>query len=134
MTRSHIETVRTYWAASDRADWEAAAGCVGSGFTWVDHTYSDAPMDYALASAEAEAWSDQTFAIDEWFEATDGTLIVQATVTRTLTGTWRGVEPRGQQVTNKICDIFRFNEDGLIVHEELYEDALAVMRQLGATS
>jgi predicted ester cyclase len=91
-------------------------------------------MEGALALAEAQAWSDQTSAIDQWHEATDGTLIVLATVTQTLTGTWRGVEPRGQRVTNKICDIFRFDEDGLIVHEELFADALAVMRQLGALS
>jgi hypothetical protein len=132
MTRSHIETVRAYWAASDRANWEAARRCVGDGFTWVDHTYGDAPMEGELALAEAQAWSDQTFEINQWHEATDGTLVVQATVTRTLTGTWRGVEPSRQRVTNAICDIFRFNEDGLIVHEELYEDALAVMSQLGA--
>jgi predicted ester cyclase len=134
MTASHIETVRAYWAASDGADWEAAGRCTGDGFTWVDHTYGDAPMEGRLAVEEAQAWSDQTFAINQWYEATDGTLIVQATVTRTLTGKWRGVEPRGQRVTNAICDIFRFNEDGLIVHEELYEDALAVMRQLRAAS
>ena len=134
MPRDHIETVRKYWAASDRADWEAAGRCVGSGFTWVDHTYGDVPMDGTLALAEAQAWSYQTLAIDKWYEATDGTLIVLATFTRTLTGEWRGVEPKGQRVTTKICDIFRFDEDGLIVLEEVYEDALAVMRQLGAVS
>jgi ketosteroid isomerase-like protein len=130
--RSHIETVREYWAASDRGDWEAAGRCVSSDFTWVDHTYGDDPMDGMAALAEAQAWSDQTFAIDKWFDATDGTLVVLATVTRTLTGEWRGVEPKGQRVTNKICDIFQFNGDGIIVYEELFEDALAVMRQLGA--
>src|SRR5262245_3107118 len=107
MARSHIETVRQYWAASDRADWEAAGQCVGPGFTWVDHTYGHEPMDGSLALAEMQAWSDQTFTIDEWYDATDGALIVLATVTKTLTGAWRGVEPRGQRVTNKICDIFR---------------------------
>jgi hypothetical protein len=66
------------------------------------------------------------------YEATDGTLIVQATVTRTLTGQWRSVEPNGQTVTTHVCVIFRFNEDGLIIYEEQYEDALSVMRQLGA--
>ena len=132
--RSHIDTVREYWAASDRADWEAAGRCVGLGFTWVDHTYGHAPMDGELALAEAQAWSDQEFAIDQWYDAMDGTLVVLATVTRTLTGAWCGVAPAGQRVTNKICDIFRFDADGLIIHEELYEDALTVMRQLGAVS
>jgi predicted ester cyclase len=134
MTRSHIETVRAYWAASDRADWKAATRFVLPSFTWIDHTYSDAPMDGEVAFAEAQAWSEQTFAIDEWYEATDGTLVVLATVTRTLTGEWRGVEPKGQRVTSKICDIFQFDDEGLIVHEEVFEDALTVMRQLGAAS
>ena len=87
-----------------------------------------------LALAEAQAWSEQTFAIDSWYETTDGSLIVLATVMRTLVGEWRGVAPAGQRVTNKVCDIFRSDEDGFIVHEELFEDALAVMRQLGAVS
>jgi ketosteroid isomerase-like protein len=134
MTMSSIEMVRAYWAASDRADWDAAARLVAAGFTWIDHTYGDAPMDGEAAFAEARAWSQQTFAIDEWYEATDGTLVVLATVTKTLTGEWRGVEPKGQRVTSKICDIFRFDDEGLIVHEEMFEDALAVMRQLGAAS
>jgi hypothetical protein len=42
------------------------------------------------------------------------------------------VEPKGQRVTTPICSIFRFDEDGRIVFEEMYEDALAVMQQLGA--
>jgi predicted ester cyclase len=130
---SHIELVREYWAASDRSDWEAAGRCVAPGFTWIDHTYSDEPMDGQLALAEIRAWSDRTYEINQWHEAADG-LVVQATVTQTLTGTWRGVEPKGQRVTYAVCDLFRFNEAGLIVHEELYTDALAVMRQLGAVS
>jgi hypothetical protein len=89
-------------------------------------------MDDTRAVAEVQAWTDSTRVIDEWFEATDGTVIVLATITRTLTGRWRGIEPRGQRVTNKVCDIFRFNEDGLIVHDEMFQDELARMRQLGA--
>jgi limonene-1,2-epoxide hydrolase len=132
VSASHIETVRAYWAASDRADWEAAGRCVGDGYTWVDYTLGTTPTDGALALAEARAWSEQTFQITRTYEATDGTLIVQATVTRTLTGQWRSVEPKGQRVTTQVCVIFRFNNEGLIVYEEQYEDALSVMRQLGA--
>jgi hypothetical protein len=132
VTRSHIDTVRAYWAASDDEDWEAAGRCIGSGFTWIDHTFGDEPMDDALAVAEVQAWTDSKRVIDEWFEATDGTVIVLATITRTLRGAWRGVEPSGQRVTSKVCDIFRFNEEGLIVHDEMFQDELVRMRLLGA--
>jgi predicted ester cyclase len=129
-----VETVRAYWEASDRGDWEAARRCIGHGYTWVDHTLSVDPTEGQVALEEAMAWSDQRFEINRVYEATDGTLIVQATVTRTLTGTWRGVEPRGQRVTSPVCVIFRFDEEGRIVYEEQYEDALAVMRQLGVVT
>jgi ketosteroid isomerase-like protein len=59
-------------------------------------------------------------------------VIAQATVSRTLTGAWRSGEPRGQRVRKDHCTIFRFDRDGRIVFEEQYEDALSVMRQLGA--
>jgi hypothetical protein len=37
-------------------------------------------------------------------------------------------------VTFDACVIFRFNEDGLIISEEHYSDALTVMKQLEATA
>jgi len=30
---SHIDTIRAYWDATERADWETAARRVGGGFT-----------------------------------------------------------------------------------------------------
>ena len=35
---------------------------------------------------------------------------------------------------HKVCTIFQFNDDGLILREEQYGDALVLMRQLGAVS
>jgi hypothetical protein len=35
-------------------------------------------------------------------------------------------------VRREICEIFRFDRQGRILVEEMYEDALSVMRQLGA--
>jgi hypothetical protein len=74
------------------------------------------------------------FVIDRTIETSDGALIVQGTVTQILTGEWRGVKGTGQQVRREICEIFRFDADGRIVFEEGYEDALSIMRQLGAVS
>jgi hypothetical protein len=81
---------------------------------------------------DAAAWSDENIEITHVWETTDGAVIARATVTRTLTGVWQLVEPRGQRVSKDHCTIFRFDGDGRIVFEEQYEDALSVMRQLGA--
>jgi hypothetical protein len=67
-------------------------------------------------------------------ETIDGALVVLATITQTLTGEWRSIKGDGQQVHREICDIFRFNAEGRIVSENMYEDALSVVRQLGAVS
>ena len=102
---------------------------------FVDHAadvVARTPEEMRAAGEEARAWSDLRYEISQVHEATDGTLIVQATLSRTLTGRWRGVEPAGQQVSTQACVIVRFDDDGRVVSEEVYEDGLSVMRQLGA--
>ncbi len=67
---------------------------------------------------EDAAWSDRDFKINTILEAADGTVIVQATVSGTLTGTWRSVEGRGQRVTHEHCTVFKFDDSGMITSEE----------------
>jgi ketosteroid isomerase-like protein len=38
MESKNVETVRAYWAASERGDLEAAGRYIGNGCTWIDHT------------------------------------------------------------------------------------------------
>jgi hypothetical protein len=40
------------------------------------------------------------------------------------------METAGQQVTFALCEIFRFDDEGRIVHEESYYDVLAVTKQI----
>ena len=67
-------------------------------------------------------------------ETTDRAVIVLLDITDTLTGEWRGIKGTGQQVRREMCDIFRFDEEGRVISEEAYEDALSITRQLGAVS
>jgi ketosteroid isomerase-like protein len=134
MASRNLETIRAYLAASDRGDWETMRRAIGDGYTYIDHTtdvVARAPEELRTVGDEARAWSNQRYEIAQAHEATDGTLILQATFTRTLSGQWRGVEPTGQRVSTPVCLIVRFDDDGRIVFEEQYEDALSVMRQLG---
>jgi hypothetical protein len=134
---SHIDTVRAFWDACERREYEACRPLIGDGYIAIDHTLgfvATTPEELRAAQVEDAAWSDWKYAIDRASETTDGALVVQATFTATLTGEWRSVKGTGQFVRREVCDIFRFDADGRIVVEEIYEDALSIMRQLGAVS
>jgi len=127
--------VRAYWEASARNDYEAAGRCIGEGYTWIDHATGVTARtgeELLRAMEEDAAWSDRDFKINTIHEAADGTVVVQATVSGTLTGTWRSVEGRGQRVTHEHCTVFKFDDSGMITSEEAYYDCLGVMVQLGA--
>jgi ketosteroid isomerase-like protein len=138
MGMSKLDTVRAYYAASERDDDEAAATCVAAvpGFVWIDHQKGAVCRtvdEFIDAVTENAAWSGRTFDITNVMETTDGALIVQVTISGTLRGTWCHVTGQGECVSFDACVIFRFDDDGKIVLEEHYADALTVQRQLEAS-
>jgi len=125
--------VRAYWDASARSDYDSAGCCIGPGYVWIDHTtgvVARTAEELLAAAADDAAWSDRTFEITNVFETTDGALVVQATVSGTLNGTWRSVVAQGRPASSDTCTIFRFDEDDHIVSEEHYSDALTILEQL----
>jgi ketosteroid isomerase-like protein len=135
MHLTNLEMVRTYWNASARSDYSSAGKCIAAGYVWIDHTAGVVARtvdELLAAAAEDAAWSDRTFDITNALETTDGALVVQATVSGTLNGTWRSVEAHGRRVSSDSCTIFRFDDDGRIRSEEHYSDALTIVEQLAA--
>ena len=135
MASEHAESVRAFFRAVEHNDFETLGRLVSGAYIWIDHTtnvVARTPEELQEAKAEDSAWSDRKFVIDRAMDTSDGALVVQMTVTQTLTGDWRSVKGKGQRVRREICEIFRFDPDGHIVVEEMYEDALSLMRQLGA--
>jgi hypothetical protein len=133
-----METIRTYYDLSARKEYRAAAArVIGDGYTFVDHTtgvVATAPEQLEVALKEDLQWSDQKYVITESLETTEGAVVVLLTVTQTLIGEWRSVKGEGQRVQREVCEIFRFDAEGRIVFDEVYEDALSIMRQLGVVS
>jgi ketosteroid isomerase-like protein len=135
MASAHEETVRAFFRAVERNDFDALGRLVGDGYIWIDHTtdvVARTPEELLAAKEEASVWSDLDFVIDRAMDTADGALVAQMTVTQTLLGEWRSVKGTGQRVRREICEIFRFDAEGRIVVEEMYEDALSLMQQLGA--
>jgi ketosteroid isomerase-like protein len=131
-----VATARRFFDLCDRQDWDAMGELIGEGYTWIDHTtgtVSRTPKELGVATAEDDAWEDHHTDIDHLTEGTDGRLFVQMTRSATLPpgSEWRGIQGTGQRVTREGIDIITFDEEGKIIGEEGYEDALSIMRQLG---
>jgi hypothetical protein len=129
------ESVRAFFRAVEENDFETLGRLVSGSYIWIDHTVdfiARSPEELIAAKVEDEQWSDREFVIDRAMETADGTVVVQLTVTQTLTGVWRSVKGTGQRVRREIVEIFQFDPEGRIIVEEMYEDCLALMQQLGA--
>jgi ketosteroid isomerase-like protein len=129
-------TIRRFLELCDRKDWDAIEEFIGDGYSWLDHTVgtvSRTPEELAIGMSEDDAWQDPHFEVHHLTEGTDGRVFVQMTRTGTLPPgrEWRGIQGTGQEVTREQIDIISFDDEGKIVGEEGYEDALSIMRQLG---
>lgn len=135
LASDHEETVRAFFDAVERNDFETLAKLVSADYVWIDHTtdfVAKTREELVAAKEEDAAWSDRRFVIDRVMDTSDGAVVVQITNTQTLTGEWRSIKGSGQRVRREILEIFRFDSDGRIVAEEMYADDLSLARQLGA--
>ena len=133
MATNNLETVRAYWAASAKLDYDTAGKCVAPDYVWIDHTkgiVARTAEELLNATAEDSVWSDRTFEITNVLETVDGALVVQATISGVLNGKWRSVEGSGERTRSESCTIFRFDDEGRISFEEHYSDALTVIEQV----
>lgn len=133
MTSTNLETVRTYYRASDEFDWETAAKCLSPEYVWMDHGtgfVGRTEAELEEAKADAAAYRSVHYDTERELEA-DGVVVVQGRQSFTLEGPWRGMHASGQTVSFQFCAIFSFDDEGLIVHEDKYYDMHSVRQQLG---
>ena len=71
---------------------------VGPGYVWIDHAYgieARTEADFQAIMQSDTEWSDWKWEITGTTECVDGSLVVQATISRRLTGTWRSIKGYG---------------------------------------
>ena len=126
------DVVRAYFSALTERDTAAAAAC------WAPHGV-DRLGSYELRGPEGvRAYFDELFtALPDWrFEVTgvfpgEDRVAAQWRATGTFAGgPLQGIEPTGARVQISGCDVFRV-EDGLIVENDAYTDAMEFARQIG---
>src|SRR4051812_9664279 len=77
------------------------------------------------------AWTNRELNVEHVMETTEGTVIMQASVTASHTETWCSIPAAGRRVTFAMCDLFKFDKRGRIVSEDCYQDLLGVLTTLG---
>ncbi|HUI22550.1 MAG TPA: ester cyclase [Methylocella sp.] len=63
--------------------------------------------------------------------STDEAVILEAIISGTHTGAWRGLPATGRSIRFPLCGIFTFDQDDRLSGERIYYDRAAVFRQLG---
>jgi len=63
--------------------------------------------------------------------ANDRTIVLEAVVNGTHTGTWRGLPGTGRRLAFPLCAVYTFDELDKIAGERIYYDRATVLAQLG---
>jgi predicted ester cyclase len=135
---ANFETAVAYLDAGFRCDYDTCARYIHPDYVWVDRALG-VVLDIDVATAEElerataddAAWSDRTLDIERIIEATESTIVIQATVTQTHTGIWQSIPATGRRVVWPFLCVLDFSVDGRIVREDGYHDHLSILRQLG---
>jgi predicted ester cyclase len=134
MPSPNAQTAVAYLTASFREDYETCGRLLGEGYESIDRAHgihAKTPDEIAKLVDAFSAWSDREFRFERVLEGTDGTVVVQGSVTATHSGTWRSIPATGKRVTTEFCNLIAFDSEGRIVSEDWYEDHHYVWKQLG---
>ena len=133
----NIDTALAYLEAGLQGDYDACAPFIGEGYEWIDRArnFHARTQDELIESMQDDsAWTGRELNVERVMETTDGTVIVQASVSASHTGTWCAIPATGRRVTFAMCDLFKFDERGRIVSEDCYQDLLGVLTTLGVAA
>ncbi len=136
MTMARSDVARAFVQAGFRGDDETSASLIGPGFTVIKHPEglrASTVEELLAAAAGVRSWSDYEFDIERVIEAADGSaVVVQGVLRSTHTGSdWRGLAPTGRRITLDACYILGFDTEGRIISQDIYEDHLTVLQQIG---
>jgi steroid delta-isomerase-like uncharacterized protein len=101
--------------------------------------YDDAPWeDHRLGRSAVQKYYEELLTalpdlqiLIEHEMATDDEVVLEARISGTHSGTWRGLPPTGRRVDFPLCGVFSFDSDGKLAGERIYYDRGNVLQQIG---
>jgi steroid delta-isomerase-like uncharacterized protein len=131
---ARLQLVEEHLRLENLHDLDGILGTFGS-----DARYDDEPWnDHRIGREQVYLYYKELLAAAADFRievrnryATDEAVILEAAISGTHTGGWRGLPATGKPVSFPLCGIFTFDLEDRILGEKIYYDRATVLRQLG---
>lgn len=131
----NTQRVLATYDAVNRRDLDAVWADVADDYRMVDHAQGMT----ANTKEEARSWMDTILAassdmrceVVDVIDSPDAT-VVRVRSTGTADGEFAGIPPTGRRITLDQCEVYRFDDRGLLAEGHVYYDLYSLLAQLGA--
>ena len=122
-------------SAFNRRDWDTIRRHIADECVYIDHARGETARGpeeaTALYRSWAEAFSDAEIPEGALFDRSEGTSISRFVGRGTQDGSLGPFPPSGRYAETPFCELLRFDQDGRVIHGEIYYDQLTMLLQLG---
>jgi len=134
MASRNVEIMRRAHEAFNHRDFEINLSVMAETATYREHARGITMEGREQFRQFLEAWStaftDGTITNAKYIDAGD-TVVAQFTFEGINDGPYAGLPPTGQRVSCSICEIARFDPNGMAISVNLYYDQYTILMQLG---
>jgi predicted ester cyclase len=102
---------------------------VFNGLPLSDHDHIRA-LHEGLGFSEQGGFSDLRIEEKQRY-VSDAAIILEQLVSGTHTGEWQGLAATGRKMQVAVCTVYKFDEEGKLVSENVYFDTGSLLKQLG---
>lgn len=132
--RARLNTVDEHLSSENSHDLAGIMATFGSQATYEDRAWDEQYHDHAGVRSYYENLVRGV--PDIHIEVlrkhiTEENIILEAIISGTHLGTWRGLPPTGRRIRFPLCAVYSFDADNRLAGERIYYDRASVLHQLG---
>ncbi len=131
---NNVQTIEDIIRDINNGDLESAGNKVSEYITYIDHsmntTFHGRDEWLQLLRIRRGAYSDVQIGNFEFIDAGD-TVVITSRIHGTNDGQIGPFSPGGKRAEFPVCEIWRFDDDGVPVSDEIFYDTLTILSQLG---
>jgi|SRR5581483_9797868 len=134
MASNNVETLRAAHESWNRRDFDGVLRKIADNLNYTDRargsTMNSRQVFREFIEGWARAFSNGKIINPQYIEAGD-MVIAQFTMEGTNDGSLMGMKPTGRRASVALCEIVRYDRNGMAVSGNLYYDQYSLLTQLG---